>query len=293
MQPLSSFMWRYYVFASPLLFLVALMGSPSFSGEANLMKTQSQKKWFTLGPSDVVNIRVYENADLSGRYVVDGQGRIAFPLLGVVNLQGLDVMEAQALLTRRLEKDFLRNPIVNLTVEKGREKMVKIYGTGGEPGIYTLDQPTRFFDLLSRSPFSPALDKITAQSRVRILRKCEGQDCGKTPGSVVSLTVDLYRLLNQGDAEENIFLQDGDVLFMPAHKAVHVIGEVKKPGTIPFQNGMTVLQAVSMAGGVTSSAASRKIFIKTIKDGKEVRQKVKPGHLLKPDDIVEIPLSFW
>ena len=90
-----------------------------------------------------------------------------------------------------------------------------------------------------------------------------------------------------------IYLHDGDVVYIPEAQSVHVIGEVLRPGSFPYEEGMTVLKAITLVGGPTQRASTKNIHIKRIENNKELNIKVDMSDLLKPDDIVEVPLSFW
>ena len=96
-----------------------------------------------------------------------------------------------------------------------------------------------------------------------------------------------------GRDELNVELKDGDVVYVLRTEEVHVIGEVKKPGSYPYEAGMTVLKALSLAGGVTKRGSVKNALVRRIQDGEEVQVKVSVEDLLLPDDILEIPLSFW
>jgi polysaccharide export outer membrane protein len=75
---------------------------------------------------------------------------------------------------------------------------------------------------------------------------------------------------------------------------VYVTGEVKRPGiAIPFESNMTVLKAITLAGGATKRASVKNTIIKRIKEGKEEIIHVQMGDIVQPDDIIEVPLSFW
>jgi polysaccharide export outer membrane protein len=92
----------------------------------------------------------------------------------------------------------------------------------------------------------------------------------------------------------NIELQNGDIIYIPnTTQSVHVIGEVKKPGSFPYEEGMTVLKAISLAGGRTNASSQRNIMVKRIVNNKETKIKVKMSDVLQPDDIIEVPLSVW
>jgi polysaccharide export outer membrane protein len=89
-------------------------------------------------------------------------------------------------------------------------------------------------------------------------------------------------------------LQPDDILEIPVVKLeIHVIGEVSKPGAIPYEDGITVLMAITKAGGATKRASVRNTVIKRIRDNKEVRLDAKMGDIVEPGDIVEVPVSFW
>ena len=107
------------------------------------------------------------------------------------------------------------------------------------------------------------------------------------------LEVDLHDLLVLGDEAANLPLRSGDVVYVPTGQSIHVIGEVKRPGTFPYEAGITVLKAITLAGGPTSKASPKNSVIKRIRDGKETTAKATMEDLLEPEDIVEVPLSFW
>ena len=68
---------------------------------------------------------------------------------------------------------------------------------------------------------------------------------------------------------------------------------MKKTGSFPFEEGMTVLKAISLAGGPTKIASMKNVVIKRIEENQEVKIKVEMGDLVQPDDIIEVPISFW
>ena len=251
---------------------------------------------YTVGPDDVLTIEVYDNPDLTGDYSILSDGSITFPLLGQIKVSGQGIIEIKKMITELLEKDYLYNPIVSVTVKRYRSKKVRILGSVGRPGIYYLDSPTRLFDILSKAEgISPTLGKITRGQKARIVRLSDKTYTGdKGPGNIRTINIDLYELLVEGKEESNIYLKGGDVIYMPTKiQSVHVIGEVKQPGSFPYEEGMTVLKAVTLAGGPTKKASTKGTVIKRIENGREIEIKVGMGDLLEPDDILEVPLSFW
>jgi polysaccharide export outer membrane protein len=72
-----------------------------------------------------------------------------------------------------------------------------------------------------------------------------------------------------------------------------VVGEVKKPGTFPYEPPLTLLKAIAMAGGATKKAAPKNSIIKRLKNDKIEKIEAAMDSLILPDDIIEVPLSFW
>jgi polysaccharide export outer membrane protein len=98
--------------------------------------------------------------------------------------------------------------------------------------------------------------------------------------------------LQSGRAKDNITLSDGDTIFLPKGGVVYLVGEVLKPGTLPFERGLTVMQAISAAGGTTDRGAAGKARITRLVNGERQEMKTKPTDLLQPGDILKVP-SRW
>lgn len=74
---------------------------------------------------------------------------------------------------------------------------------------------------------------------------------------------------------------------------VYVTGEVKKPGSYPYEEGMTTLKAITLAGGLTEKAAAGRTKIKRKDDGKEISLKAKMEDAIQPEDVIVVPQSFF
>ena len=253
----------------------------------------SNQRDYELGPDDVISIKVYDNADLSGEFKVSTEGTIVYPLLGQIKLAGLNALDAQKLLFNKLEKDYLYNPIVSIEIKQYKSQMVYILGNVDKSGAYYLDRPTKLFDLLSEANvLSKDIGKLTNGNNVRLIRQGSNLE-NAFDIKDTSFIISLNQFLNEGDKHLNFYLQKGDIIYIPNTQLVHVIGEVKKPGSFNFEDGITVLKAISLAGGRTNASSQKNIIVKRIVNNKETRMKVKMSDLLKPDDIIEIPLSIW
>lgn len=92
---------------------------------------------YRLGPRDRVLVTVFNHADLSGEYELDGDGRLSMPLIGVVDAAGLTLPELQQLLISRLKPDYLVNPRVSIEVRNYRPYYLigEVQSTGSFPYV--------------------------------------------------------------------------------------------------------------------------------------------------------------
>lgn len=99
--------------------------------------------------------------------------------------------------------------------------------------------------------------------------------------------------LQVGEVGRDIPLQSGDTIFVPRAAQVYVTGAVARPGSFRYEAGMTVLQALTLAGGVTARGSEGGTRVVRIEDGKKVKRKVKPTDVLQPEDRLEVPERFF
>jgi polysaccharide export outer membrane protein len=202
-----------------LLLLAFLAGAPSAAQE------------YTIGPGDILRITVWGHDDLSKDYPVTLDGRVPFPLIGAVPAAGLSTSELARRLRDLLEKDYLVNPQVIVSVKEYLS--------------------TTLLEMLSKAG---GLSRTAGRDLVLVRT-----ETGKKPGvpgasSTVLLRFDV-RKIQAGDVKENILLQNGDMMFVPKASAFFVLGEVNKPGTFPLDKEISVLEAVTLAGGFSGTAA--------------------------------------
>ena len=93
--------------------------------------------------------------------------------------------------------------------------------------------------------------------------------------------------------KQNIELRDGDTIFVPRAESAYVFGQVKTPGAYAIQKDTTVLQALSLAGGVTENGAMNRIKIVRMVNGEKKELKVKLTDLVKPGDTIIVPERYF
>jgi polysaccharide export outer membrane protein len=101
------------------------------------------------------------------------------------------------------------------------------------------------------------------------------------------------RDLEAGSLKQNIELRDGDTIFVPRAETVYVFGQVKNPSAYAVQKATTVLQALSLAGGVTENGAMNRIKIVRIVSGEKREVKVKLTDLVQPGDTIIVPERYF
>jgi polysaccharide export outer membrane protein len=254
------------------VFLVSLVAGPRVALAADE---------YRIGSGDVLKIVVWGHDNLSGDYTVDAQGSVPFPLIGRLPARGATAPELAARLTVLLEKDYLVNPQVMITVKEFLSQKVQIIGEAERPGLLYLTGPTTVLEALAKAG---GLTKAAGRHLLLVRVSRDGQ----AAGSSVTQRLDLEKL-RAGDTSEDVALQDGDTVVVPrAQRAFFVQGEVGRPGVFPLEREMSVLDAVTIAGGFTDRAAPSNMRV--IRRGADGRQETLAINLAgtAPDGQVRI-----
>ena len=247
---------------------------------------------YTVGARDVLQIAVWKQNDLTGKFEVAEDGMIAFPLLGRVKVAGQKLAAIEQELTRRLGDGYIRDPHVTVTVDTFRSQRVFVLGEVKTPGAIPLTGGMTLVEALVRAgSFSDTLGGEVVVSR------SSGEPTGQpmlpgTPGSVSVLTVDL-KDLRAGRLGENVSLQDGDTVFVTRAETVFVEGQVANPGAYVLEKGMTVLRLISLAGGTTPIGNANRARVRRLTDGKVSEDRVKLTDVVKAGDTIVVPTRLF
>jgi polysaccharide export outer membrane protein len=262
---------------------------------------------YRIGARDVLAITVYDEPDLTTKLRVTESGFIYFPLVGSVEVQGLTPTEVGKRLEELLGQGYLLNPQVFVDVAEYESQKVFILGAIEKPINFTLRGRTTLLELLAQLGGKLSGEEGGRSSSLVVFRQLTSGEDQEKPASkeVKAIRVDLDRLLRQGDMSLNLVLQAHDVIYVPEPDAVFVFGQVGKPGPIILpEGGMTLVEAISKAGGLTSIAAPGRTRVFRMVDGKDqairvnVADIIKHGNrsqdiALKANDIVVIPESWF
>jgi polysaccharide export outer membrane protein len=263
-----------------VLLVFSLVGRLALAGDATL-----------LGAGDVVKITVYGQPDLTTVTRIAESNKITFPLIGDVTIGGLSTANAENKIGRMLtSRGFVKNAQVNIFVEQRlqtRANTVTILGQVDRPGKYSLESPTvegvqTLVDLLAASGGTGEF----AADYLMLIKKS-----GKKEKKI---RVDLIELLQEGEFEKNNYkLEGGDVVFVPEMDVFYIYGQVQRPGRYRLVRDMTVMQALSVGGGITDRGSEKGIQIKRRVKGSTSTRDAKPTDRLFKDDVIYVKESLF
>lgn len=272
---------------------IALTGclAVTLAGAAGRDVVRAQVNSYAVGPQDVLLITVFDQQDLGGKYTVDADGSVSFPLIGRLKVGGLTLQQIEGALRTALADGFFRNPQVSVGIEQYRSQRVFVVGEVRAPGTYQLSGDMTLIEVLARAG-STTPDAAGEAMIVRPKGKADGpllpdQDRG---ADVVRIDI---KELQSGRLSQNTLLRDGDTVFVPRAELVYVFGQVRNPGAYPLQKGTTILQALSLAGGVTDRGATGRIRVARVVDGKKTEVRLKVEDVVEPGDTIIVPERFF
>lgn len=237
-----------------------------------------------MGPGDSVTLHVFGQPDMDTVLGVADDGTIRVPLAGSIQVGGLSPESA----ARRVEKafkdgGFFVDPHVTLTVTQSLSQRVSVLGEVRLPGRYPVDAKTSIIDLLAQAGGETEF----ASDTVYVLRT-------DAAGAVKRYPINVKSLMGPGALAPTQLLRAGDSVFVPRAEQFFILGEVQKPSMYKLEANLTVLQAISLAGGVTAKGSDRRVEIKRVgKDGQQVVIKPKPNDLVQPDDVIRVKESIF
>ncbi|MEW6759060.1 MAG: SLBB domain-containing protein [Acidobacteriota bacterium] len=203
---------------------------------------------YPLGPGDKLQITVYNEEDMNQTVVVDPSGAVTFPVLDKVDVQGLSVNQLQTRLEDLLGQ-FVKAPQVNLQLIEYGSRYVNVLGEVGNPGRVPLKGALKVLDAVSQ-----AGGYTSKSGDVEISRR-------DASGKLHTRVFPREELLGASSEKGNIYVLDQDVINVQAIKSVYVSGEVKNPGSFPYNRDITLLRAITLAGGFTQWAKKDRVDV--------------------------------
>lgn len=221
---------------------------------------------YRLGPGDEVIIDIWGASQNTIREQISPDGTINIQELGPVNLNGMTVAKAEAYLKEALSKIYAdQSNQIRVTLGNGRTIQVNVMGEVRQPGTYALSGFSTVFHALYRAG---GMNRIGSLRNVQLVRN----------GKRIA-TVDVYQFILNGKTPDDIRLQEGDVIIVPAYDAlVQVEGNVKRPMRYELKKDETLNTLLNYAGGFTSDA-----YTKTLRVVRQNGQEYQVRTVENPD----------
>jgi polysaccharide export outer membrane protein len=306
--------------------LCALGASPAASQQENAgagkadakgaVEQQAMKAEQTyISPNDLLFIQVFDVEQMTREYRVSGTGTLDFPLLAEpVRVAGLTPEQAaEAISQKCIEAGVLTSPQISITVRESRVHAVAIAGAVKNPQIYPLFGRIALLDVLTQAGgvaddagSTLTITRGEVSRRVLAAEATGAGEAGKAPPVPATVTINLQRLLETGDASLNVDVYPGDRVTVQRAGIVYVLGAVNRAGGYLLsaaRQNMTVLKAIALAGDLKSTAKEKKTMIlrpnRSAPNGREeipidlrgMLQGNAPDRPLQENDILFVPDS--
>ncbi len=213
-------------------------------------KIYDYKYEYALDTSDVISINLTDTDDIDGTYIVDPVGNIDLPFVGKINVKDLSLSQIKEKLTTVL-KQYYKSYDLQISIEEFNSSKVYILGAVRNQITINLDQkPIRLIDAAIQANYNPnAADKNFGNKG--LLRRDERV-----------YKIDINKIFESTDSKDNFYLKKNDVIFVDRnYDAVHVFGEITKPG-IYFPNmNYSITELISSAGMNQLTADASKVYI--------------------------------
>lgn len=261
---------------------------------AGPVRADRQAGEYVLGPGDVLAITTWDQLDLSGKFTIAPDGSFAFPLVGKFQAGGRTARDIETEMKQRLRAErIFTDPQVTVVVDTYVSQRIFIVGEVRSAGSYPLRGETTLIEALAQAGSATA----EAASDVLIVRSANGTHRAGAVLPTEATDAEIIRvdltLLQRGDLSKNVALRNGDTIFVPRAENFFVFGQVRSPGQYVVRRGTTVMQALSLAGGITDRGALNRVKIVRVVNGKKKEFKVKLTDEVLPGDTIVVPQRFY
>lgn len=248
---------------------------PEVQRQQNVLGTDQSSylpESYILGTDDQVAISMAIVNEYNGAYRVLADGTLNLPLVGSVKVAGLTMRQATDEISSRYRR-YIHNPAINLDLVVARPIRIAIAGEINRPGTYTVQPSDQGIPNVTEAiQLAGGITQLSDIRNVQVYREQPGNFVNKADRKQIN--IDLWQLITTGAITEDIELQDGDTLFIPAAPSlnedeaiimaeasfspdtitVNVVGEVQTPGVVEVKPNTPLNQAILVAGGFNTRA---------------------------------------
>jgi len=253
---------------------------------------------YILGPGDLLGINIISTKNVSLPIRVNPVGEILIPSVGVLYVNGITLSESKEIIAEYIKEIAFQNSVVNVTLLDVKRFKIQLLGAVNNPGYLYVSALDKLYDVILQSG---GLQKFAHPDLIQIKRN-KG-----------TINVNLKEYLSGKDMSQNIYLNSGDIIFVPFNdyanlnelnmvelnqNHVVVYGFVNKGAggnTFKYFPGYTVRDYIALAGGTKEQGSSFKSGnINNAKlyrsDGTKIRRAI--NEVVLPGDMIEVPPSL-
>lgn len=249
----------------------------------------------TLGPNDLIAVSVYEAPDLSRTVRVGSDGMLRLPMLKQrIKAEGMLPAEIEAAITKALqEEQILVDPFVSVTVSQYQSRPISVAGAVRMPLVFQAEGPTTLLEAIARA------GGLREDAAHEILVSRSQPDADGKP-STLTRRIPVHGLIDDADPALNLPLKGGEEIRVPEISKIYVVGNVKRPGAYPVQNGSdtTILEILALTEGLSSYAQKQAYIYRREAGGAKneipvpiykIMKRQAPDVTLLANDILYIP----
>ena len=246
---------------------------------------------YTLGSSDLISINLTDTDDVDGSYIISPTGNIDLPFVGKVKIGNLSLTDAKKQLISVLTK-YYKNSDLQIKIEQFNSSKVYILGAVRNQITINLNQkPLKLIDAAIQANYNPNADNKIYGNKGLLRRDNQ------------VYKININNIFQSVDVKDNFYLKKDDVIFVDRnYDALHVFGEVTKPGVYYPNKDYSLTELISSAGISSLTADASKVYV--IREDYNTFLKINvfklditnpvnlvlgKRFLLQPKDIVFIP----
>jgi polysaccharide export outer membrane protein len=236
---------------------------------------------YLLGPGDTIRVAVFGEPTLSRTLQISQACQVDIELIGAVPVCGATPDAVASVITAKLADGYLVSPSVIVEIAEYGSQRVEVRGAAATPGMITLKGPTPLTEVISMAG-GPAQPSVV--------------DVEHAPAGGQATAYPLSQLYVTRDP---VLVKGGDTVYLRPGRNVYVDGEVATEGPIAYREGMTVTQAITLAGGPSAYASRRRVIVlrgsgeRVAVDLAAVRRGRLVDPVLQPDDRITLPRSWF
>jgi len=232
-----------------------------------------------LGPGDLLQVQVFEAAELSTKARVSSRGYITLPLLGELKMDGLTAREAETHIQDLYRKKYIKDPHVSIFVEEHFSQRVNLVGEFKTPGTYDMVSKQRLLDAMALGGGLTEFAGSVAQIRRGLGTIGSDSDGGGGQEGKDVLYVDLKELLEGGKGEFNVEIKGGDTIFVARVGEYFLDGAVRRPGAFFLRKKMSLQEAIVAGGGMAPWADDDDVTVVRVEGGERKMYTIEMSKL--------------